>query len=407
MKTKTIVDNSTKFLSNQDNVLKRIGHTVVLTFVYIHQALTRHNINTIFSKKILILGIIFIFSMFSYSEVNEVYKNSFNNSLFFSFIDKEQKIITENTLPEIKLPVKAGTEPDFKIAAIREKNNSPELILSLNNSALISTEVDLDMSQPLTRTKVEKYIVQSADTIISIAEKFGISVDSILWENNLTLYTARFIKPGETLMILPINGLRHKVKNGDTIDTIAKKYKTSSQIIIEFNNLADSGDIFINDEILIPNAIKPKPKPKPRKIVPRATQEDVRLVETPSSYKTWAYSSKRKCHRFYPGQCTSWAAYKWATELGVCTTWVGHAKSWMGNARSKGFKIGTTPKKGAIILLKESGWAARIYGHVAYVESFDDKYVYFSEMNFKGAWKVTHRKYKLDSWRVLGYIYPY
>lgn len=81
------------------------------------------------------------------------------------------------------------------------------------------------------RDKVESYQVKSGDTLASIGKKFGISVDTIKWANSLKTDT---IKPDQTLKIPPVTGVVHTVVSGETVYSIAKKYKTSAQNIVNF-----------------------------------------------------------------------------------------------------------------------------------------------------------------------------
>lgn len=81
------------------------------------------------------------------------------------------------------------------------------------------------------RDKVENYRVKSGDTLASIGKKFGISVDTIKWANDLKTDT---IKPDQTLKIPPVTGVVHTVVSGETVYSIAKKYKTSAQNIVNF-----------------------------------------------------------------------------------------------------------------------------------------------------------------------------
>lgn len=87
--------------------------------------------------------------------------------------------------------------------------------------------------------KMVDYIVKSGDTVSKIAERFGIDSDTIRWENDLD--SINDIKPGQTLRILPVSGISHKVNRGETIYTIAKKYQADAQSIVDypFNNFAD------------------------------------------------------------------------------------------------------------------------------------------------------------------------
>ncbi len=92
------------------------------------------------------------------------------------------------------------------------------------------------------REGVIDYTVQSGDTVSGVAEKFNISVDTIRWQNNLASRDS--IKEGQTLQILPVSGIAHKVQKGDTIGLIAKKYGLdSAQPIVDF-----PFNTFVNDE---------------------------------------------------------------------------------------------------------------------------------------------------------------
>ena len=81
------------------------------------------------------------------------------------------------------------------------------------------------------RDKVENYPVKSGETLASIAKKFDISVDTIKWANNLK---SDLIKPNQELKIPPVTGIVHRVASGETIYTIAKKYHTNAQNIVNF-----------------------------------------------------------------------------------------------------------------------------------------------------------------------------
>ena len=125
------------------------------------------------------------------------------------------------------------------------------------------------------RDKNIEYTVQEGDTISSIAEKFGVSVDTILWQNSLNEKSK--IKPGQTLEILPVTGVSHKVSKGDTVYSIAKKYDTFPQAIVDF-----PFNSFVNDEtfelaigqiVVVPEGVKPNEKPaapRVRQLTPNA-----------------------------------------------------------------------------------------------------------------------------------------
>lgn len=103
---------------------------------------------------------------------------------------------------------------------------------------------------------ITEYVVQPGDTFKSIAENYDIVVNTLLWANDLT--SSSKLKVGQSLVILPTDGLLHLVKSGDTIDAIAKKYSASTSEIISYNELANEEDIYIGDILIIPNGVMPK-----------------------------------------------------------------------------------------------------------------------------------------------------
>lgn len=97
------------------------------------------------------------------------------------------------------------------------------------------------------------YEVQDSDTAGQIAAKFGVSLNTILWANDLK--SGSLIKPGQELVILPISGVRHLVKKGDTISSIATKYKASVEEIIAFNSLSNDKLLIEGQELIIPDGL--------------------------------------------------------------------------------------------------------------------------------------------------------
>ena len=108
--------------------------------------------------------------------------------------------------------------------------------------------------------EIIEYLVQPGDTLSALSQEFGISLDTIIWANNLNKNA--LLQPGQKLVILPVSGVLHHVKQGDTLGEIAKTYKTDAADIISFNELSERGDIYIGDILIIPNGVMPPP-PKP------------------------------------------------------------------------------------------------------------------------------------------------
>lgn len=133
--------------------------------------------------------------------------------------------------------------------------------------------LDTQISQKL-RDTIISYTVQEGDTVSLIAQKFGVSPETIRWQNNLS---GDKIKVGDTLQILPVTGVAHKVQKGDTVYSISKKYDAEAQAIVDFpfNTFANDEtlQLAIGQIVIVPDGVMPKgpvATPRPRQITPNA-----------------------------------------------------------------------------------------------------------------------------------------
>ena len=115
--------------------------------------------------------------------------------------------------------------------------------------------------------EVIEYEVAEGDTVSSVAEKFNVSQDTVLWANSLTEKSK--IKAGDKLKILPVTGVLHKVKKGETVYTVAKKYgldgDSGAQAIVDypFNAFVDdeSFALAVGQDLVIPGGVVPDVRP--------------------------------------------------------------------------------------------------------------------------------------------------
>ena len=110
------------------------------------------------------------------------------------------------------------------------------------------------VSVPKNRQEIISYTVGNGDTISSIANKFQISINTILWSNNLTAFS--LIRPGDKLNILPVSGTSYTVKSGDTVGRVALKFGIDENSIFEYNNIKSANGLVIGKTIIIPGGKK-------------------------------------------------------------------------------------------------------------------------------------------------------
>jgi murein DD-endopeptidase MepM/ murein hydrolase activator NlpD len=91
------------------------------------------------------------------------------------------------------------------------------------------------------RAQVITYVVQAGDTIFDIAAQFDLSPETIVWSNREALMDAPWlIKPGLELFILPVDGIYHTVRAGETVASIAVDYEVDPAVLYnEWNDLEE------------------------------------------------------------------------------------------------------------------------------------------------------------------------
>jgi murein DD-endopeptidase MepM/ murein hydrolase activator NlpD len=154
-----------------------------------------------------------------------------------------------------------------------EEEISPSAVLS---SAVSSEPQTTTLISEKPRAEIVNYTVKPGDTVSGIAKKFGISIDTIRWANNLESISS--IKPGQVLKILPVTGVAHKVKKGETIYSIAKYYSTDPQGIVDFPFNTFSNDetfaLAVGQILIVPDAVMPKETPwQPSAYIARKTPD--------------------------------------------------------------------------------------------------------------------------------------
>ncbi len=161
---------------------------------------------------------------------------------FFSSASAETEDIQPNSQ---NMPLlQAVISPNQNSGAIKGE------ITIVDGTSLLPDTKKLTDSKTINEDQISLYVVHQGDTLPAIAKMFGVSVNTIRWGNNIKGST---ITVGQTLVILPISGVSHTVKSGDSLKSIAKLYKGDLDEILQYNNMTLSSKLAVGDVIVVPD----------------------------------------------------------------------------------------------------------------------------------------------------------
>jgi len=126
-------------------------------------------------------------------------------------------VATQSTSSEAAALFSQAAEPAAESDAIRRELN-PDTILPMR-----------------ARTEIVSYTVQAGDNLFSIAERFNLRPETVLWSNRYTLGDdPHFIYPGQQLLISPVDGTLHRWSAGEGLNGVAEYYQVTPDAIVNY-----------------------------------------------------------------------------------------------------------------------------------------------------------------------------
>jgi murein DD-endopeptidase MepM/ murein hydrolase activator NlpD len=169
--------------------------------------------------------------------------------------------------------------PSWEITEVREQAPVGEVAVMPGDraltgmagvSALVRSAVPFTLIPERKRTETLMHTVQAGDTLYGIAEKYGVSAETLMWANNMEL-NPDLLRLDQQLVVLPVSGVLHTVAAGDTIESIANKYKANAADIInlEGNKIdAQNPSVAVGQQVIVPGGSKPQVA----RVVPKVAQ---------------------------------------------------------------------------------------------------------------------------------------
>jgi len=161
-----------------------------------------------------------------------------------------------------------------ELLAIDSPNFSLDLLVMTDDGFLIKNTSQSVVADNSELSDLIEYIVEDGDVLSSIARRFGVSMDTIVWENSIA--NPHQLAPGTKLNILPVSGITHSVKSGDTVASIAKKYGIDSEKVAKQNQVALDSELASGEKIIVPGG---------KRIIASTYVASTRSTGTYASYK--------------------------------------------------------------------------------------------------------------------------
>ncbi|HLC76397.1 MAG TPA: peptidoglycan DD-metalloendopeptidase family protein [Candidatus Peribacterales bacterium] len=146
---------------------------------------------------------------------------------------------------------------------VPENELMSDQFLLVEEGFVMKTASITEAGHRLAYTQGISHQVLDNESLNSIADLYGIAVDTIRWANDLS--EKAVLHPGQTLIILPVDGVLHTVQRGQSLSKIAQLYDIDLRDIMAQNQLRDER-IFASQQIIIPKG-KPLIDPQARTAV--------------------------------------------------------------------------------------------------------------------------------------------
>lgn len=172
--------------------------------------------------------------------------------------------IGQITLPQIdfELPTPTPAPELGARAVVNAPSNRGGSRLVTNSASLFQAPVAHTTLADWDRMEIVTYTVKANDNVWAIAQGFGLQAETVLWANSEVESQPDLLRVGQELIILPVDGIYYHVQKGDTLESIAKKFKITAEKIVEFkgNNLEEPYTLVAGQKLVLPGGKKEMPR---------------------------------------------------------------------------------------------------------------------------------------------------
>ena len=132
---------------------------------------------------------------------------------------------------------------------------------------------------------IGQYTLSTDDTLWSIANFYGLSAEAIAFANGIS--DPYHLQVGRQIMIPPFEGALYTVAAGDTVDSVAARFKVDAAVINEYNRLYFEPEHFAPGQLIfVQNATLPTLPLAPEEAAQQTSSVIVRAAAPATSVKS-------------------------------------------------------------------------------------------------------------------------
>lgn len=166
-----------------------------------------------------------------------------------------QPILAEELADRTGAADSISVEPIAEVSAANLAN-MPYFEIEACEPSLVRYPETQTIAPTRPRSQPIQYEVIPGDAVFSIAKKYNITPETLLWSNYDVLKDdPHTLSPGQELIIPPTNGILYEWKEGDTLEVVSRDFRASADDILSWSgNHLDmtSPEIDPGDIVMIP-----------------------------------------------------------------------------------------------------------------------------------------------------------
>ena len=145
-----------------------------------------------------------------------------------------------------------GTTLESRAATEDLSDAAPQLGPGLADEAPYAGIAVTPPTPPPGRLQPTSYQVRDGDTLLEIAERFGLRSETLLWANSLP--NPDLIVVGQQLVVPPLDGILYHLEVGDRLGDVVARYGLELDRVATVNDIRDANAVQVGTSLILPGA---------------------------------------------------------------------------------------------------------------------------------------------------------